>query len=159
MTRIALEGPAAFYNSDLTKLMVDYLNKGGGIHKVVDWNTYKAELQESMSMTFRGIYRIYSAPPPASGAVLLSILSILDQLAPFSDQPDNKTLAKEQQRMVESFKWSYAWRGALGDPGLAPGYEFNPKIGELLKEATDKARARKISRKISDVGIRKGVVL
>ncbi|KAI9028043.1 gamma-glutamyltranspeptidase [Hyaloraphidium curvatum] len=150
LERIAAEGPDAFYRSELTRAMVDYLNSAGGGHRAEDWASFEAELQESMAYDFRGGFRVHTAPPPASGPVLLSILSILAEFPPLQGEPDKETMGKEWQRVVEGFKWSYAWRGLLGDPGKAPDYEFIPNIRDILDEATDKKRAGKIKSKISD---------
>ncbi|KAI9025631.1 gamma-glutamyltranspeptidase [Hyaloraphidium curvatum] len=145
LERVAKEGPDAFYRSDLTEKMVEYLNQHGGQHKLEDWREYQPEIRDSISTTYRGKYRISTVPPPASGAVLLSILSILDELP-----PPSKDRAHYTQRLVEAFKWSYAFRGELGDPGWAPGFKFLPNISKVIEEATDRERARKIREKMMD---------
>ena len=55
---------------------------------------------------------LYSVPPPGSGAVLGSILNILDN---FKIQPGDD-IPLLYHRMVEAFKWAFATRTELGDP-------------------------------------------
>lgn len=61
-----------------------------------------------------GNLKIYSAPPPGSGAILTFIMNVLHRLLPVHGNV-------MWQRIVETFKWAYARRTELGDPAFVKG--------------------------------------
>ena len=60
-------------------------------------------------------YRMFSVPPPASGAVLGFILNLLDEFNLTKADFQNDTLLTTHQRIIETFKHAYAFRTQLGD--------------------------------------------
>lgn len=61
-------------------------------------------------MTHIGNMTMYTAPPPGSGVLLTFMLNVLEKLLPV----DNVNIM--WQRIIETFKWTYAKRTELGDP-------------------------------------------
>jgi len=59
--------------------------------------------------------KVYSAPPPGSGAILTFIMNVLRRLLPVNNEN------VMWQRIVETFKWAYARRTELGDPDFVIG--------------------------------------
>ena len=59
---------------------------------------------------------MYSAPTPGSGAVLIFMLNVLEDLIP----APNKSIM--WQRIAETFKWGYARRNEIGDFYERPEY-------------------------------------
>lgn len=59
-----------------------------------------------------GNMMIYTAPPPASGALLIFMMNLLKELVPIEDEKVT------WQRLIETFKWAYARRTELGDPAF-----------------------------------------
>lgn len=67
-----------------------------------------------------GNLKIYSAPPPGSGAILTFIMNVVRRLLPINNEN------VMWQRIVETFKWAYAKRTELGDPA------FVKNIGTII---------------------------
>ena len=59
-----------------------------------------------------GRFTLYSLKPPASGAILSYILRVLSNMLPSPNE------LVTTQRITEAFKYAYAIRGDLGDPGF-----------------------------------------
>jgi len=75
---IARDGPAAFYNGPIARMIVDEMKEQGGLITLEDLRRYKAKFRSPVYGKYRG-YRIVSAPPPSSGGtILIEILNILE---------------------------------------------------------------------------------
>lgn len=75
---IAEQGPSAFYNGELSDKIVDEIQKEGGIITRADLETYHARIKPAVKVTLGGSYTAYGVPPPASSAITLLILKIMD---------------------------------------------------------------------------------
>lgn len=111
---IAQEGADAVYNGNLTSVLVDDIQANGGIIKIEDFQNYKVEWSEPISIKLPSDRILYSVPPPGSGAILGLILNIV------KDYLDTNNLRNitNWQRIVESFKHAYGRRTHLGDPNF-----------------------------------------
>ncbi|XP_064618472.1 glutathione hydrolase 1 proenzyme-like [Lineus longissimus] len=111
---IADEGGYAFYNGSLVENIVADIKDAGGIITMDDMANYKPKWRTPVSSTLNKKLRVYSLPPPSSGAILIYILNLLDGYN-FTNADLKKEPVKTYQRIVESFKFAYARRAELGD--------------------------------------------
>ncbi|CAG0890582.1 unnamed protein product [Darwinula stevensoni] len=145
LERIAVEGPNAFYNSNLTDAMAEEIRSHGGVITKEDFSNYTAKWTEPIKVALNGGMTLYSVPPPASGAILAFILNILDT---FNVSTSHESMTYPEQitlyhRMVEAFKWAYARRTELGDPDFA-------NMTELVRNLTSETYAMDIAQQIND---------
>jgi gamma-glutamyltranspeptidase/glutathione hydrolase len=75
-----------------------------------DLKKYKAKIELPIIGSYRG-KQVVTMAPPAGGAVLMSVLNILEN---YSKIDLDKSL--DSHRLVESLKYAYAQRGYYGDP-------------------------------------------
>lgn len=132
---IAEKGPSAFYNGELSDKIVDEIQQKGGILNRHDLETYHARVKPAVQVTLGGSYTAYGVPPPASSAITLLILKIMDGkrlkkrkeegikafdgssgygLTPHSLDSDEKQV-RFYHIVNEVFKFAYAKRSAMGD--------------------------------------------
>lgn len=108
---ISLHGADEFYTGALAKQMVDFIQQKNGLLTLEDFEDYEALWKESIEGTYRG-FQVQSVAAPASGAVLIQALNILEgyDLAHEGNTPLNA------HRFIETLKHVYASRILLGDP-------------------------------------------
>ena len=75
---IAEKGPSAFYNGELSELICEEIQSHGGIINKHDLETYHARVKPAIQVTLGGSYTAYGVPPPASSAITLLILKVMD---------------------------------------------------------------------------------
>ncbi|WP_205648409.1 gamma-glutamyltransferase [Acuticoccus kandeliae] len=111
---IAGNGPAAFYEGDVAKAIVDSVNGRGGRMSLEDLAAYEPIVREPVMGTFKG-YEVVSMPPPSSGGVHL--VQILNVLEPTHFGTFGLNSADMIHAMAEAEKYAYADRAVyLGDP-------------------------------------------
>lgn len=79
MELLAAQGRDGFYRGDVAEKIVAASQRGGGVLTLADLAHYEARIVAPLEMDFRG-RRLYSAPPPASGASLF--LTLMKALEP-----------------------------------------------------------------------------
>lgn len=141
---LAEKGAADFYNGTLGKMLIDDLQKRGSILTQEDLRLYKVKWEEPLKSTFADGSNLYTVGLPGSGPLLVFITNILDQYNLTSDSLNgwNNTI-KTYHRMIETFKYAYAFRSQMGDTDYVD-------ISELLKNLTSRDFARMIKEKIND---------
>jgi gamma-glutamyltranspeptidase / glutathione hydrolase len=78
LQRIADDGPAGFYEGATADLIVQEMQRGGGIITHDDLRRYRAEWRDPVQFDYRG-RRIISMPPASSGGITLAIMAnVLD---------------------------------------------------------------------------------
>ncbi len=78
LERIMLERRDGFYRGETARLLVEEMERGGGIITARDLELYDARERTPIHGTYRG-YDIISMPPPSSGGVaLVTMLNILE---------------------------------------------------------------------------------
>ena len=102
LEKIAKEGPNAFYFGPLAEATVQALRNGGGVMDVTDLHTYDVKLRTPIEVKFKG-HRISSIGVPASGAVVLSILKILDGYR----RQDHDSRSLKIHRTDEAMRFGY----------------------------------------------------
>ncbi len=75
---IAEQGPSAFYEGELSDKIVHEIQEQGGIINRYDLETYHARVKPAIKVTLGGHYTAYGVPPPASSAITLLILKVMD---------------------------------------------------------------------------------
>ncbi|MEK6643960.1 MAG: gamma-glutamyltransferase [Planctomycetota bacterium] len=68
--RIAMDGPAGFYEGPTAKLIVDEMQRGGGLITADDLKSYRVKWRTPIEGRYRG-HRVVSMPPPSSGGIAL----------------------------------------------------------------------------------------
>ncbi|VDP12804.1 unnamed protein product [Soboliphyme baturini] len=125
-----------FYNSALTSSMVSEIKREGGILSVQDFRQYAAKLEPALDMQLDNGLRACAPYPPASGALVLGSLNILQGL---SDGKAEK-LVDLYHRFVEATKFAFGERSSFADPCYEPSAKVAAErmIQPIYGEATRK---------------------
>jgi gamma-glutamyltranspeptidase/glutathione hydrolase len=91
-----------FYRGTIANETVRAVQAAGGIMTVDDLKNYHIERREPVKSTYRD-HTLVSAGAPASGAVALNILKVLEKY----DFGDPSELNRNTHRMVEAMKFGY----------------------------------------------------
>ncbi|OTA57429.1 gamma-glutamyltranspeptidase [Hypoxylon sp. EC38] len=137
---IAREGPDAFYTGAIAKATIAALQKANGTMTLDDLRNYTVAIRRPAEIKYRG-YKLTSVSAPASGAVALSTLKIVDGYNGFGD-PASINLTTH--RLDEAMKFAYGQRSKLGDPFFVEG--LDEYQDSMLTDET----AAEIRSKISD---------
>ncbi|XP_050409681.2 glutathione hydrolase 1 proenzyme-like [Patella vulgata] len=144
---IADKGARAFYDGELSPLIVEDIKDKGGNITLTDLLSYSVVKKRPINITLNDGLTVYSVPLPSSGAVYEYILNILDGYNFTSDDmsTDAKTVLT-QHRIIEAMKFAYAKRTNLGDENL--GFV---NVSDLVKNMTSNAFGDSIRQKIDDI--------
>lgn len=113
LSKIAIEGPRAFYEGDLAHRLIDPLHKAGSPLQSSDLEEYHAEWVEPLSVDYRG-YTAYGFPPNTQGIAALQILGMLNG---FDVNEWGDGTADYYHGIVEATKLAFADRDAwVTDP-------------------------------------------
>jgi len=77
LRRIAAEGADGFYRGRTADLLIEEMQRGGGIFTHADLEQYTAEWQEPVAVDYRGYKIITMSPPSSGGAAVGQIANIL----------------------------------------------------------------------------------
>ncbi len=75
---IAEKGPSAFYEGELSAGICKEIQANGGIINEYDLATYHARIKPALKIRLENHYTAYGVPPPASSAITLLILKVMD---------------------------------------------------------------------------------
>ncbi|XP_027043150.1 glutathione hydrolase 1 proenzyme-like [Pocillopora damicornis] len=110
------DNPDSFYNGTLASKILRDIKEVNGNLTEEDLRSYTWILRDPYQSNIRDM-KMYLTPPPTSGAVLALILNILRGYNMTSSARDDvNATVLTYHRIIESFKFSYAWRSRLGDP-------------------------------------------
>jgi gamma-glutamyltranspeptidase / glutathione hydrolase len=138
LERIAKVGPPGFYEGETARLIVEQIQRIGGIITLEDLKRYETKVREPVYGTYRD-YDIISMPPPSSGGVTL--VQILNILEGFDLAGNGFRSAKNIHLMAETMRRAYSMRAQyLGDP------DFNPDMP--IRRLLSKAYAKKLRKTI-----------
>lgn len=113
LKRIRDEGMKGFYEGETAKLIVEEMQRGGGIITLEDLKNYKAVSRKPHQFSYKG-YSIVSMPMPSSGGVLINQLLKMTESRPL--QSYGYQSPKAVQLMVEAERRAYADRAEyMGD--------------------------------------------
>ncbi|GAB1313157.1 Glutathione hydrolase [Madurella fahalii] len=139
LEKIANQGADVFYEGELAKSMIDFIQQMNGIMTLDDLKNYAVKVKPPLSITVRD-YRLFTTEAPSSGAVMLSILKTMEQYSLEDLNDANLTT----HRFVEAMKFAYGARQELGDP------DFIKQMGSYQKEMLSDEKARQIRNRILD---------
>ncbi|OFX06214.1 MAG: gamma-glutamyltransferase [Alphaproteobacteria bacterium RIFCSPHIGHO2_12_FULL_63_12] len=145
-------GAAGFYEGPVADLIVDEMQKNGGLITREDLKAYRAVERQAVAGEFRG-YQIVSMPPPSSGGVhLIEMLNILEG---YDLKKMGHNTADYLGVLVESMRRAYADRSEyLGDPDF-----IKVPVDRLIDQAyADKLRGEiKIGRATKSEDVKPGL--
>jgi len=149
LKKIAENGAAEFYTGDTGTALVGDITAGGGVITMDDLASYRVSWEEPVSSSIPDTgYRLYSSPPPGSGAIMASILGISGSYHP---SPPDKNRPLTWHRFVEAAKFAYAKRTLLGDwQSEVVGNQVREVVGNLTSSTWWEEIRRKISDKKTD---------
>ncbi|KAI8886967.1 gamma-glutamyltranspeptidase [Backusella circina FSU 941] len=135
---VANNGTDVFYEGKIAESMVNTVQAAGGILTLEDFKDYHPVIRPTISTYYNG-RKITTCSEPTGGPVLLSILNIIERFQ-FKVQG---FVGENLHRLIEGFKFGYAFRTEMGDPDIIDNEE-------RMKEIIDKDFAAKIRRKIDE---------
>jgi gamma-glutamyltranspeptidase/glutathione hydrolase len=137
---ISEEGADAFYTGAIANATISALRKSNGTMTLDDLKNYTVAIRKPAQITYRG-YKLSSCSAPASGAVALSALKIVEGYSGFGDPA---AINLTTHRLDEAIRFAYGERGNLGDPSFSAN--LTAYQAQMLSEQT----AAEIRSKISD---------
>ncbi len=131
-------GPDVFYRGEIAKAIVDEMERHGGLITLEDLAEYRPEWLEPISLTYRGRYRIATAPPPASsfaGLMKLALMEGYDVKAFGQNSPEFLHLYAEAVRLAKYDRMRYS-----SDPKFVP-----VPLARLLSQDYIAAKRREVN--------------
>ncbi|AKU92144.1 gamma-glutamyltransferase [Vulgatibacter incomptus] len=114
LREIAKNGANAFYSGAVAKKLVADLRSRGGILEAADLAGFRVKEREPLVGSYMG-HAVATAPPPsAGGAVLLTVLNVLETLPAQTPWRDPVSL----HLFIETMKRAFADRALFGDPAF-----------------------------------------
>ena len=114
LKRIAKNGRNEFYKGETAKILVNYLQKKGGIITLKDLEKYKAKWRKPLQFNYKDL-KITSMAPPSSGGICLA--QIMKMIAPYDLAKMGHNSEESIQVIVEAERRAYSDRSQfLGDP-------------------------------------------
>lgn len=114
LKRILKNGKNEFYKGQTAKILVDYLDKRGGIITLKDLAKYEVKWRKPIQFDYKEL-KITSMSPPSSGGICLA--QIMKMIAPYELSKMGHNSAQSIQIIVEAERRAYADRSVfLGDP-------------------------------------------
>ena len=114
LQQISDNGRSAFYQGEIAKTLVAFLQKNGGIISLKDLDNYQAIWREPIVFNYKDL-RIISMSPPSSGGICMAQILKTTANYPIAQYGHNTT--KTIQVLTEAQRRAYADRSHyLGDP-------------------------------------------
>ena len=124
LTRIRDKGRDGFYKGETAKLLIEEMQRGGGIITQADLDAYEAKWRSPVEGTYRG-YKITTMPPPSSGGIAL--IQLLESVEPYALHEIGHNTTDYVHLLVEAERRVYADRAEfLGDMDF-----YNVPVKEL----------------------------
>lgn len=114
---VAVEGPKAFYEGQLAKATIRALRKTNGSMTMEDLAKYDIFSKMPITIDYKG-FRLHGCGAPASGAVALGVLKVLEGYEAFVQ---GHTMNLSTHRLDEALRFGYGKRASLGDPDFVDG--------------------------------------
>ncbi len=114
LNRIATTGRRGFYAGLTARLIVNEMQRTGGIMTMRDLREYRSVWREPLKTEFNG-YELYMMPPPSSGGFVMDqVLKMIETAGPDTLEFNS---AEYVHLLAEAFRRSFADRNYwLGDP-------------------------------------------
>jgi gamma-glutamyltranspeptidase/glutathione hydrolase len=136
---IAEYGPDVFYNGAIANATITALQKSNGTMALSDLANYTVEIREPSNITYRG-YKIFSGSAPSSGAVMCSVMKIVEGY----DMSTPSMLNLSTHYLDEGLRFAYGQRTLLGDP------TFLPNLTTYQQEMYSETVAEEVRSKIEE---------
>ncbi|MDY7395065.1 gamma-glutamyltransferase [Aureibaculum sp. 2210JD6-5] len=118
LTRIRDNGRDEFYKGKTADMLVNYIQKLGGIITKEDLAKYEAKWRDPITFTYKG-NKIISMSPPSSGGICIA--QILKSIEPYNIGQYEHNSLEYIQLITEAERRTYADRSEfLGDPDFVP---------------------------------------
>lgn len=140
---IARDGESAFYNGQLTDIIVDEIQSAGGIITRADLQNYECVLREPVSYTLSNKVELFSFPPPSCGIMLNFILAMMDSFDHDDFMLDfGETNALFYHRFIEACKFSFGFRSHIGDSSFDDPTDLKKYLTNksVVKEYRDRVK-------------------
>ncbi len=125
LQRISEQGRDGFYKGETARLLLEEMQRGGGIITQEDLDAYEAKWRAALTGNYRG-YKIITMPPPSSGGIAL--LQLLAMVEPYALAEIGHNTADYAHLLVEAERRAYADRAEyLGDMDY-----YNVPVKQLL---------------------------
>jgi gamma-glutamyltranspeptidase/glutathione hydrolase len=114
LARIRDAGAAGFYQGETARLLVEEMERGGGIITLEDLRRYSPVEREPVTGEYRG-YRVIGMPPPSSGGT--AVVEMLNVLEGFDLAAMGHNSAPYLHHLAEAMRLAYRDRARyLADP-------------------------------------------
>jgi gamma-glutamyltranspeptidase/glutathione hydrolase len=114
LKRIQANGRDEFYKGKTATILIDQVQKLGGIMTLEDLANYEVKWRDPITFTYKD-HKIISMPPPSSGGICIA--QILKSIAPYNIKQYAHNSKEYIQLIVEAERRAYADRSYfLGDP-------------------------------------------
>jgi len=114
LERIARQGRDGFYSGVTARLIVQELQRQGGVMTLRDLRNYSSEWRDPLHTHYMG-YDFHMMPPPSSGGVVMK--QVLTQIGEINPDEIGINSSEYIHRLSEAFRRSFADRNFyLGDP-------------------------------------------
>lgn len=137
LERIAAGGPDAFYSGPVAEATVRALQKTNGSMTMEDLANYAVVSRIPVMIDYKS-FRLHGCGAPASGAVALSIMKILEG---YEDFGQSHTSNLSIHRLDEAIRFGYGKRASLGDPDFVDGITVSEAM-ILNQTFADETRAK-----------------
>lgn len=120
---IAKKGADEFYEGEIASSLVKTIQSAGGIATLEDFKSYQPIIRRTVSTYYNG-RKVTTCSQPTSGPILLSVLNLIER---FQFKVDGLT-GLNLHRLLEAFKFGYAFRTEMGDPDFIHNEEREDEI-------------------------------
>ena len=115
LTQIAEHGRDAFYQGEISKRILESIQRHGGVMNAQDLAEFSAEWVEPISTTYRD-WKVYELPPNGQGLAALMMLNIMENF-PLGQRDYGFASPNALHAMIEAKKLAYAdLLKYIGDP-------------------------------------------
>lgn len=138
LVAMAVDGPDAFYKGPLADATIRAVRKGNGTMTTGDLADYKVVSRVPVEIDYKG-FKVHGCGAPASGAIVLSVLKVLEGYQDFG-----KDECLSTHRMDEAIRFGYGKRASFGDP------DFLDEMESLEADILNQSFAADTRARISD---------
>jgi len=143
--RIAKHGAKEFYEGETGQKLVADVQAAGGIITMEDLKNYRVKWETPVTHQLKNLgYTLISSPPPGSGAIMTSILGVMDAYQP---SPLDRHRPLAWHRFIEACKFGFAKRTEMGDWLYKP---ISEQVSEIIQNLTSQEWVEHIKSKIDD---------
>lgn len=128
LKRIRDQGAKGFYEGETAKMIINEMERGGGIITLADLRNYQAKERSAVEFDYKGFHIISMSLPSSGGILLHQMLKMLEErpLRQYGFQTK-----KSVQLITEVERRAYADRAEyLGDPGF-----YKVPVNTLISDA------------------------